>query len=131
MLAEYAAARERYEEALPIYRAIGDRLGEANALLSLGDLTRKEDRYSQAWDFYEQVLSFYRTIGDHYSLARVLYRMGDWYVEQGKPQDAISLYQQAVDLWRSIDLSDLVEQILLPKLAQASSQIIPTNQPTT
>ncbi|MCP4421919.1 MAG: hypothetical protein GY805_35345, partial [Chloroflexi bacterium] len=37
-LSEYEAARERYEEALPIYEAIGARLGQANCIQALGDV---------------------------------------------------------------------------------------------
>src|SRR5690606_35729336 len=37
-LSELPEARARYEEALPIYRAIGARLGEANCIQALGDV---------------------------------------------------------------------------------------------
>jgi len=47
--------------------------------------------------------------------------MGDWHVEQDHLQEALPLYQQAIDLWRSIGLDDLVEQILLPKLAKVET----------
>jgi hypothetical protein len=38
MLGEYGAARERYEEALPLFRRIGDQLGEAKCIGSLGNV---------------------------------------------------------------------------------------------
>ncbi len=40
MQAEYEAAREQYERALPLYRDIGDRLGQANCILNLGYVHR-------------------------------------------------------------------------------------------
>ena len=42
-LAEYPQARQRYEEALPIYQAIGARLGEANCIRCLGDVHLAEE----------------------------------------------------------------------------------------
>ena len=54
MLAEYGAARERYEEARPIYAQIGDRLGEANCIQALGDVHRMLAEYGAARERYEE-----------------------------------------------------------------------------
>ncbi len=47
-LAEYDQARARYEEARPIYAAIGARLGEANTIKTLGDVHLSLAEYDQA-----------------------------------------------------------------------------------
>ncbi|MCC6785767.1 MAG: CHAT domain-containing protein, partial [Planctomycetes bacterium] len=49
-------ARAAYEEALPIYREIHDRLGEANTLLALGDLRRRVADLEGARAAYEEAL---------------------------------------------------------------------------
>ncbi|HMS14191.1 MAG TPA: tetratricopeptide repeat protein, partial [Microthrixaceae bacterium] len=49
-------ARDLYNQALPIYRQLGDRLGEANTLRSLGILEFRESRNDTARDLYNQAL---------------------------------------------------------------------------
>ncbi|HEX6384848.1 MAG TPA: hypothetical protein VF177_09275 [Anaerolineae bacterium] len=43
-----AVARQRYEEALPIYRDIGARLGEANTILDIGYIQRDQEEYDES-----------------------------------------------------------------------------------
>ena len=52
--AEYPLARQRYEEARPIYHEIGDRLGEANCIQSLGDVHLQLAEYPLARQRYEE-----------------------------------------------------------------------------
>lgn len=111
--------QEGYEQVLGLFRQVGARLGEANVLLSLGDLERGREQYSLAWHYYQSAGQLYQQIGDGYSLARVLYRMGDWWVAQAQPEKAVPLYEQAITIWSQIGLESLVEQILRPKLQQA------------
>jgi len=53
----------RYREALPIYRQIGARLGEANTLLSFGRLRRAQGQWSEARANLIEAERIYRTIG--------------------------------------------------------------------
>ena len=48
---------------LPIHRQIGDRLGEANALLSMGRLARETDDKAQMQASLRQAESIYESIG--------------------------------------------------------------------
>jgi tetratricopeptide (TPR) repeat protein len=50
-------------QALELERALGDRLGEASTLRSLGDAARLQDRHPAAIAHYEQALPIYREIG--------------------------------------------------------------------
>lgn len=63
MLARYEEAEQRYHEALPIYRQIGDRLGEANVLLSLGRLRRAEGAWAEALANLGEAERIYRVLG--------------------------------------------------------------------
>jgi Tetratricopeptide repeat len=44
----YDEATHQYTHALPIYRQIGARLGEANTMNTLGDIARRQARYGEA-----------------------------------------------------------------------------------
>jgi tetratricopeptide (TPR) repeat protein len=63
MQARYEEARERYEAALPVYRQIGARLGEANTLLSLGRLNRATGDEAKARAALKQAADIYEAIG--------------------------------------------------------------------
>ena len=64
------------------------------------------------------LLKIYQTIGDRYSEARALYRIGDSAASEKQWTEALRTYQQAANIWREMGLSDLVERILAPRIAQ-------------
>ena len=97
-LAEYTEARERYAEALPIYRAIGDRLGEANCIKSLGDVHAAKDDDEAALDLYEQATSAYRSLALAERQAGVLTSMADLYGHQKDYGSALTMYARAIEL---------------------------------
>jgi class 3 adenylate cyclase/tetratricopeptide (TPR) repeat protein len=68
-----AAAHRHYEQALAVYRSIGDRRGEALALGNLGVLAVDQ---SEARDYYEQNLRICREIGDRRNEATSLSNLG-------------------------------------------------------
>ena len=63
MQARYGEAAGHYGEALAIYRAIGNRLGEANALRGLGEAARMQARYGEAAGHYRMAIDLYSAIG--------------------------------------------------------------------
>ena len=102
MLAEYAAARERYEQALPIYRAIGDRLGEANAIYSLGEIARLQQDFTTASTCYHDVLRIYTEIGGRLGQANVLDSLGELAEAQEHWQEAASWFERALATYQAI-----------------------------
>ena len=60
---EYPAAAQILEQALGIYRDLGDRLGQANALHYLGDVRQLTGDYPAAAQVLEQALGIYRDLG--------------------------------------------------------------------
>jgi len=74
---EPAEAEGPLNRALAIYRQIGDRLGEANALAGLGDAALAQARYGEAEGFYQQALPMYRQIGGRLGEANALAHLGD------------------------------------------------------
>ncbi|MBK8049281.1 MAG: tetratricopeptide repeat protein [Anaerolineales bacterium] len=101
-LAEYPAARQRCEEALPIYRAIGDRLGEANCIRSLGDVHVSLAEYAQARQRYEEALPIYRTIGARLGEANCIRSLGNVHVSLAEYAQARQRYEEALPIYRTI-----------------------------
>ncbi len=101
-LAEYGAARGRYEEALPIYRAIGARLGEANCIKALGDVHVQLDEYGAARGRYEEALPIYRAIGAHLGEANCIKALGDVHVRLAEYGAARGRYEEALSIYRAI-----------------------------
>ena len=106
MLAEYGEARERYEQALPIYREIGDRLGEANALFGLGDVHVKLAEYETARPYYAQAQPIYREIGSRYNEALALSGLGTVCLGEGDYLQALALYRDAGQRFRALGVSE-------------------------
>ena len=53
-----------YEQALGLFREVGDRLGEANVLQAMGDVQNFRDERDKALGSYEQALGLFREVGD-------------------------------------------------------------------
>jgi tetratricopeptide (TPR) repeat protein len=106
-----------------LFRAVGDRLGEANVYLALGGIKRSGEDVAGARKDFEGALRSYRAIGDRYSEARALYRLGDCAADEEKWDEALAAYRGAEALWRSVGLADLVEQILAPRIAGVEKKL--------
>jgi tetratricopeptide (TPR) repeat protein len=102
MLDEYEAARARYEEALPIYQAIGARLGEANTIRSLGDVHVMLDEYEAARARYEEALPIYQAIGSRLGEANTIRSLGDVHVRLAEYEAARARYEEALPIYQAI-----------------------------
>ncbi|MGH8933828.1 MAG: tetratricopeptide repeat protein, partial [Egibacteraceae bacterium] len=94
---EYDWSRQErmLSQALPIYRQIGARLGEANAIQALGDVALQQDRYDEASERYEQALPIYRQIGARLGEANAIQALGDVARMQDRYDEASERYEQA------------------------------------
>jgi tetratricopeptide (TPR) repeat protein len=102
MLDEYAQARGRYEAALPIYQAIGDRLGEMNCYFGLADLDRQAEDWPAAAAKYAQALDYYRAIGMAFNVALALQRLGHTAAGAGDVEQARRCYQESLEIFTRI-----------------------------
>ena len=73
---DHTAARDAYEQALPLYRQVGDILGEANCIAGLGDIALERSDYEAARNAYEQALRFYRQVGSIRGEANCIQSLG-------------------------------------------------------
>ncbi len=71
------AALASYQAALTLYRAVGDRLGEANVQKAIDDVQRFRDDRDAALASYQAALTLYRAVGDRLGEANVQKAIGD------------------------------------------------------
>ncbi len=77
-------ALSRYEEALGLYRQVGDRLGEANVLKAQGNLALAQGQTASAVQWLDQAVTIHHAIGDLYSEAADRYYRALAYLAWGK-----------------------------------------------
>ncbi len=101
-VSQFREALQSWEQALEIYRKIGDRQGEGNALGNLGLTYNNLGQYQQAIAFYEQSLDIVREIGNRRGEGNALGNLGSAYRNLGQYQEAIALYEQRLEIAREI-----------------------------
>jgi tetratricopeptide (TPR) repeat protein len=103
---KYDDARARYEQAVALYRQVGDVLWEAHSTGGLGDVALERSDYDTAQAWYEQALALYRQAGDAEGEANCIARLGDIAVERSHYDTARALYEQALPLYRQLEDAD-------------------------
>lgn len=100
---ESVAAIGYYEQALPIYRQMGDRRGEATLLNGLGRIYEVLGEARQALDLYEQALKLVRSVEDSNGEAATLNNIGRAYDVLGDKHKALDFYERALLLRRQLN----------------------------
>jgi len=103
-LSELPEARARYDEALPIYRAIGERVGEANCIKSLGDVHMRLSELPEARARYDEALPIYRAIGERVGEANCIQSLGELSAEDKDFASALQLLEKAAKRYRTLGL---------------------------
>jgi tetratricopeptide (TPR) repeat protein len=93
-----ARSIEKYEEALPLYRTLGDRLREAQTLFGLGRCNVALDERRKALGYYNQSLAIYRSLSDREMEVAALTNIGLIYHNLGEYQQALDHYVRALPL---------------------------------
>ncbi len=99
---QYQRAIEYYQQALSIFRAVGDRNGEAKVLTNLGAAYFSSSQYQRAIEYYQQALSIFRAVGDRNTEGFLLANIGRLYAVQNSPQSAIQQLQSSVTVREAI-----------------------------
>jgi len=94
--ANYAAARALYEEARPVYAAIGDRLGEANTIKALGELEGDLEHESVALELLNQAAAAYHDLGLPSPEAGCYNLMASIVEKPGREEEALVFYNRAL-----------------------------------
>ncbi|MGQ0535560.1 MAG: ATP-binding protein [Methanobacteriota archaeon] len=95
------AALASYNQALDLYKKVGDRLGEANTLHGIGEAQQLKGQAGAALASYTQALDLYKKIGDRVGEANTLSSLGCLEVQRGNVVEAERLVRQAAALNRS------------------------------
>lgn len=102
---EHAEALLAFQQALQLYREIGDRTAEGATLANLGHLYKSLQQYDQAIEFYQQGYQLLQEQGKLSGAAGALLGIGNTYREQELFEQAAEVYLQALDICRhSTDL---------------------------
>jgi CHAT domain-containing protein/tetratricopeptide (TPR) repeat protein len=95
-------AVKKYEEALPLWRAVGDRRSEAITLNNLGAAYFSLGEKRKSIEFFTQALPLHRAIGDSREEATTLNNIGSIYSSLGENQKALDYYNQSLRLDRAL-----------------------------
>jgi predicted ATPase/class 3 adenylate cyclase len=103
-ISDYEQARRDYQQALDIYRVIGDKGGEAGCANNLGLLEASLGRYQQAEQHYHQALSICHLIGDRLregislnTLGQVQTILGNYSLAREQLQHSLTIRQTIGD----------------------------------
>jgi eukaryotic-like serine/threonine-protein kinase len=95
--------RAIYEKALVIYRRIGDKKGESNALNSIGGVLEDKGDLVGAQRSYEASLALRRLIDNRLGIGDSLNNLGDILEVKGELESAERMYESALAVYRQID----------------------------
>ncbi|MDZ8050587.1 MAG: CHAT domain-containing protein, partial [Aulosira sp. ZfuVER01] len=99
---EKQKALSYYNQALPFFREVGNRDGEAKTLSNIGDVYTALGEKQKALSYYNQALPFFREVGNRDGEAKTLSNIGDVYTALGEKQKALSYYNQALPFFRAV-----------------------------
>lgn len=104
LVKDYSKAIEFYQQALAVYRAIGERNKEAEVLISLGNAYKsgKLKSYPKVIECYQQALAVYQMLGERKQEAQGFIEIGSVYQLMEDYPNAIASYQDALAVYRAL-----------------------------
>ena len=99
---DYPAAAASHQQALALFGDLGNRLGQAEALNRLGELSLRTSATGQARDQHTQALAIARDIGAAPEEARALEGLGQSHLQDGNPGQAAAHLRQALTIYQRI-----------------------------
>ncbi len=99
-------AVQKFKEAQPLFRELGNKLFEAHCFAWLGRLSQYSPQPRQALEYYNQALPLYIAAGDKYEEETTLHNIGNAYMFLGEPRKAIEYFKRALPLEREIKDKD-------------------------
>jgi CHAT domain-containing protein/Tfp pilus assembly protein PilF len=95
-------ALDNFNQALVIFRKLGERNGEALVLNDSGPAYAALGQKQKALDAYNQALALWREVGNRQGEALTLNNIGRLYNDLGEHQTALDYYNQALPIWREV-----------------------------
>jgi CHAT domain-containing protein/Tfp pilus assembly protein PilF len=98
------SAITKYDEALRLFEAIGDRSGEANTLLNSGMASTVLSDYQNALDRFARSIPAFQSIGDRRSQAEALNNIASAHYFQGDTEKSLEVLLKSLAIYK--DLGD-------------------------
>jgi CHAT domain-containing protein/Tfp pilus assembly protein PilF len=95
-------AKDYFNQALQIWRKVGNRNGEALALNDIGRAYGDLRHPQEALEFFNQALPLWREAGNRRGEALTLNNIGRVYSDLGQEQHALENLNQALPIWREV-----------------------------
>jgi CHAT domain-containing protein/tetratricopeptide (TPR) repeat protein len=92
----------KYEEALALWRKLGDQKGELRMLAYLGNKYKFIGEVQIAADYHKQAIEAARRLGDRYREATLMLEVSSTYLALGENQKALDTYNQARQIFKSL-----------------------------
>jgi hypothetical protein len=108
---ETNAALESYEEALKLFRQVGDKLGEANVLAALNRAAVREGDVDEAEEQFGRILELRRAINNLYSEGADTGNFAIALLESGYKDKAKEYAIRAKEIFEKINLPAIVEMM--------------------
>ena len=102
-LGDKRKAIEYYDQAVPLWVALGDRAEEAGALASLGNLSYDVGEVKEALEYFQRSLAPFRAVPDAQGEATALINIGSCYSKLGDNEKAVEHLNQSRSVWRAIN----------------------------
>ena len=102
LLGEHAAARTLLEEALALWRELGDQRGIAATLSRLGEVARRQGDFVTARAQLDAALAIQRELGDRPTASYALAALGALAADHGDYAAARTLLEEALAAWREV-----------------------------
>ncbi len=99
MLGDLEGALKAYFKSLEYARARGDKKGEGNVYVALGDVYSVSGAHQNSIDYYSKAIQIFREIKDSDILATALFNLGDEYLNQDNLVAAITHFSESALLF--------------------------------
>ncbi len=100
--ADMAAAAAAYTQALPMWRQLDDKRGEANVMKATGDVLAFLKRNDEALAHYAEALTLFRAVGARLGEANVMKATGFMYLDEGKGEEGLKAVNSALALYQAV-----------------------------
>lgn len=100
---DYPTAQALYEQSLAQKRQLGDTLGAAKVLNSLGNLALWQRDFPQAVALVEEALQIKRQLGDKAGISTALRNLGNIYSSMGNYEQTEQLYSESLRLSQELE----------------------------
>jgi len=77
-----------YQEALALFKQLGNPLGQASTLGNIGNVYFRQGKYEKALRSHQDALAIDKQLGDPLGQANAYTNIGNVYAEQGKYEEA-------------------------------------------